>query len=224
MSILCWELIIQKGKKACIVTPVGGPAVQVTMHQKTTRKIVTLILGKLDQIKVPVMATSWPRAGTDSSAEFERSSGELNLRISREMNGVMNSVSLELQRANNDSISNQVLPQIQYALGAGSGPLTQKRWNVSTERPERNADDNPNQKVQTTRSCSLEVSLSEVIFVTKMRIRLITLVFLKNSRIPCMKNSCKTFCAWKQWNNVQMSKQRKAFLKNNPCKTANFFL
>ena len=31
-------------------------------------------------------------AGTDSSAEFERSSGELNLRISREMNGVMNSV------------------------------------------------------------------------------------------------------------------------------------
>ena len=63
-------------------------------------------------------------AGTDSSAEFNRLSGELNLRISRVE--VMNSVSVQIQRAINDAISNQVLPQIQNALRAGSGPVTQK--------------------------------------------------------------------------------------------------
>ena len=49
-------------------------------------------------------------AGTDSSDEFNRILGELNLRISREMDEVMNSGSVQIQRANNDAISNQVLP------------------------------------------------------------------------------------------------------------------
>ena len=72
-------------------------------------------------------------AGTDSTAEFNRLSGELNLRISRDE--VMNSVSVQIQRVINDAISNQVLPQIQNALRAGSGPVTQKEWGVSAERP-----------------------------------------------------------------------------------------
>ena len=50
-------------------------------------------------------------AGTDSSAEFNRLLGEINLRISREMDEVMNSVSAQIQRAINDAISNQVLPE-----------------------------------------------------------------------------------------------------------------
>ena len=47
-------------------------------------------------------------AGTDSSAEFNRLSCELNLRLSRPMDGIMNSVSAQIKRAINDAISTQV--------------------------------------------------------------------------------------------------------------------
>ena len=43
-------------------------------------------------------------AGIHSSAEFNRLPGELNLRISREMDEMMNSVSDQIQRAINDAI------------------------------------------------------------------------------------------------------------------------
>ena len=59
-------------------------------------------------------------AGTNSSAELNRLSGELNLRISKEKDEIMNSISVQIQRAFNDAISNQVLPQIQNAFKAGS--------------------------------------------------------------------------------------------------------
>ena len=89
-------------------------------------------------------------AGTDSSAEFNRLSGELNLRISREMDEMMNSVSVQIHRANNDAISNQVLPQIQNALKAGSESSTQRGWNIPTGRPERHPEDHPSQKVRSS--------------------------------------------------------------------------
>ena len=56
----------------------------------------------------------------NSSAEINRLSMELNSRISREMDEMMNSVSVQIQRAINDTISNQVLPQIQNVVLAGS--------------------------------------------------------------------------------------------------------
>ena len=56
----------------------------------------------------------------NSSAEIDRLSSELNSRISREMDEMMNSVSVQIQRAINDAISNQVLPQIQNVIKAGS--------------------------------------------------------------------------------------------------------
>ena len=95
-------------------------------------------------------------AGTDSSAEINRISGELNLKISKEMDEVINSVSVHIERAINDAISNQVLPQIQNALSAGSGPVTQKGWNILAERPERITEDSSNLK---TRSSSKSESL-----------------------------------------------------------------
>ena len=67
-------------------------------------------------------------AGTDSSAELNRLSGELNLKISREMDEMMNNDSAQFQRTKIDAIGNQVLPQIQNALEAGLGSLTQKGW------------------------------------------------------------------------------------------------
>ena len=71
-----------------------------------------------------------------SSVEINRLSSELNSRISREMDEMMNSVSVQIQRAINEAISSQILPQIQNAVMAGSGQLTNERWNVPAERPE----------------------------------------------------------------------------------------
>ena len=72
----------------------------------------------------------------NSSAEINRLSSELNSRISREMDEMMNSVSVQIQRAISNAISTQVLPQIQNAIMAGSGPGTRKGWGVLSERPE----------------------------------------------------------------------------------------
>ena len=75
-----------------------------------------------------------------SQAEINKLSSELNSRISREMDEMMNSVSVQIQRAINDAISNQVLPQIQNVILAGSGRVTRKGWDVSAERPEINPE------------------------------------------------------------------------------------
>ena len=71
-----------------------------------------------------------------SSVEINRLSSELNSRISRDMDEMMNSVSVQIQRAINEAISSQILPQIQNVVMAGSGQLTKERWNVPAERPE----------------------------------------------------------------------------------------
>ena len=75
-----------------------------------------------------------------SHAEINRLSSELNSRICTEMDEVMNSVSVQIQRAINDAISNQVLPQIQNAIMAGSVHVTREGWDVPTERPETNSE------------------------------------------------------------------------------------
>ena len=62
----------------------------------------------------------------NSSPENNRLSSELNSLISREMDEMMKSVSVQIQRAINDAINSQVLPQIQNALTAGSGHTTQR--------------------------------------------------------------------------------------------------
>ena len=71
-------------------------------------------------------------ASANSNVEINRLSSELNSKLSREMDEMMTSVNVQIQRAISDSISNQVLPQIQNALRPGSGHLTQNRWNVPT--------------------------------------------------------------------------------------------
>ena len=76
----------------------------------------------------------------NSSAEINRLSSELNSRISREMDEMMNSVSVQIQRAISDAISTQVLPQIQNVIMAGSGHGTRKGWNVPSKRPELNSE------------------------------------------------------------------------------------
>ena len=79
-------------------------------------------------------------ATANSSAGINRLSSELNSRISREMDELMNSVSVQIQRANNDAISNQVLQQIQNVIKAGSGQMTGNGWGVPSERLEVNSE------------------------------------------------------------------------------------
>ena len=89
----------------------------------------------------------------NSSAEIKRLSSELNSRISREMDEMMNSVSVQIQRANNDAISSQVLPQIQNALIAGSAHMMPKGLNVPTERPEYKTEALRNEKSRNNSKC-----------------------------------------------------------------------
>ena len=78
--------------------------------------------------------------GTNSHAQINRLLSEINSRKFREMDEVINSVSVHIQRAINDAISIQVLPQIQNATMAGSGHVTRKGWNVPAERLETNSE------------------------------------------------------------------------------------
>ena len=76
----------------------------------------------------------------NSSAEINRLSSELNSRISREMDEMMNSVNVQIQRAIIEAISTQVLPRIQNVIMAGSRHGTRKGWDVPSERPELNSE------------------------------------------------------------------------------------
>ena len=80
--------------------------------------------------------------------EINRLSSEINPGLSREMDEMTNSFNTQIQRAISDSIRNQILPQIQNALKAGSGHVTQNRWNVPVERPEINPEDHRSEKIR----------------------------------------------------------------------------
>ena len=87
-------------------------------------------------------------AGVNSNAEINKLSGEFNSRLSREIDDMMNSGNSQIQRAVSDAISNQKMPQIQNALKARSGHLTQNRWNVPAERPELNSEDCRSERIK----------------------------------------------------------------------------
>ena len=89
-------------------------------------------------------------ASIDFQAEINKLSSELNSRISREMDKMMNSVSSQIQRAISDAINNQVLPQIQNVIMAGSGQETRRGWERSDERPESYSEVQYNAKTRST--------------------------------------------------------------------------
>ena len=80
-------------------------------------------------------------AEANSLAEINRLSSELNSRISREMDEMMSNVDTLIQRAINEAISSQILPQIQNVIMAGSDRETRRGWEVPVERPEVNAEE-----------------------------------------------------------------------------------
>ena len=62
-------------------------------------------------------------------------------------------VNTQIQRAISDAITSQILPQIQTTLNAGSGHLTQNRWNVPSERPEINTKETYGENVKKNSRC-----------------------------------------------------------------------
>ena len=60
---------------------------------------------------------------TDSNSDFNRLSGELNKRITQEMDDFMSTVSSQIPRAINEAISDQILSQIQATLRSGQGQM-----------------------------------------------------------------------------------------------------
>ena len=63
---------------------------------------------------------------------------------------MMNSVSFQIQRAISDAINNQLLPQIQNVIMAGSGQETRRGWERSDERPESYSEVQYNAKAKIT--------------------------------------------------------------------------
>ena len=84
----------------------------------------------------------------DSSSEINKLSEELNQRITQEMNDRMSSVSSQRQRAINEAINGQVLPQIQATLRSGQGQVPNRRWEVPARRPECRSEEVFNRQVQ----------------------------------------------------------------------------
>ena len=74
----------------------------------------------------------------DSSSEIKRLSGELNRRITQELNNLMSSVSSQISRAISEAKNEQVLPQIQATLRSEQGQVSSREWEVLAE--DRNAD------------------------------------------------------------------------------------
>ena len=64
--------------------------------------------------------------GTELSGEINALSVQLNQGVTQEMDGLMSSVGIQIQRAINEAIKEQVLSQIQASLGTSSGQWTQK--------------------------------------------------------------------------------------------------
>ena len=92
----------------------------------------------------------------DSSSEINRLSGELNQRITQEINDLMSSVSSQIQRAKIDAINEQALPQIQATLKYGPVQIPNRRWEVSDRRPECRSEEALNCKF---RSISIEMMI-----------------------------------------------------------------
>ena len=96
-------------------------------------------------------------ASGNSRAEMNRLSSELISRLLGELDEVMSSVNNQIQRTISDAISNQILPQIQTALNAGSGHLTPNRRTVLSERPEINSEETYGEKVKKNTRCEQRI-------------------------------------------------------------------
>ena len=72
-----------------------------------------------------------------SNNNFNRLTGEIYQRLTQEMNGLMDSFNLEIQRAMNVAINEQVFSSIQASFRALNEQTTEREGNARRERSER---------------------------------------------------------------------------------------
>ena len=102
-----------------------------------------------DEIKV--YAGNGHKSGeVDSSSEINRSSGELNQRITQEMNDLMSNVCSQIQRAIHEAINEQILPQVQATLRSGQGQVPRRTWEVPGRRRECRSEEALNRKFRSS--------------------------------------------------------------------------
>ena len=65
---------------------------------------------------------------------------EISQRLSQEMNGLMDTFNIQIQRAINEAINEQVLPQIQAFFRTLNEQTTQREGNVLRERSKRKSE------------------------------------------------------------------------------------
>ena len=71
---------------------------------------------------------------SDSNSEFNRLSCEAESKFCQEMGELLSSVSSQIQRAINEAINNQILPQIQATLRSDQGQMPERRWEIPAGR------------------------------------------------------------------------------------------
>ena len=96
-----------------------------------------------------------------SSCELKRLSGEVNQRITQEVDGLMSSDSMQFQRAINEAIKEQVLPQIRASFMSLNEQQPQKGWNFPAERPERKSENASNRNIRCSSRDELPQSLND---------------------------------------------------------------
>ena len=75
-----------------------------------------------------------------SNNNLNHLTGEINKRTAQEMNGLMDSFNLQIQRATNEAINEHVLPQIQASRRTLNEQTTEREGNVRRERSERHSE------------------------------------------------------------------------------------
>ena len=116
------DLLIER--KARIVSSLGDQKVESFSCNASEKIEETIHLDTRENRSGNSANHGQKSACTSSKAEFNRLSGELNSRISRQMDEMMNSVTVQIHSAISDFINNQILPQIQNAIKAASGHVT----------------------------------------------------------------------------------------------------
>ena len=79
---------------------------------------------------------------------MKRLSGEVNQRITQEVDGQMSSARMQIQGAIIEAINEQVLPQIRASLRSLNEQQPQKGWNFPAERPERKSENAFNRNIR----------------------------------------------------------------------------
>ena len=93
-----------------------------------------------------IMGYAGKRPEFKRGSEINRLSGEFNQRITQETNDLMSSASIQIQGAINETINEQVLPQIQATLRSGPGRAPDRWWKNPVIRSQCRSEEVLNRK------------------------------------------------------------------------------